>query len=388
MNFQLITDDQSLNSLCNQLQQHKWLAVDTEFMRQDTFFAQLAMVQIATPTLEVYLIDPLSISNLDNLWALLANQTILKVFHAARQDLEVLYQQADRMPSPIFDTQLAGVFLGLGDQVGYARLVEELCQEKLNKDQARTPWLDRPLNPEQLAYAAADVWFLAQAYPKIIRQLTPTERQALEADFDAISNTELYRINPDQAWLRIKFSSGLSPKQSALLKHITAWRETQAVSSNQPRKWIISDDAILQLAKRPVREVQDLYKLNQFDGELIRHHGESLIQIIDNTLQNPDTWPSLAPQKPLTSEQQTLLAILQAISQQVAQEQGIHLPNLANKQELTALLLNQPSQLNQGWRFLILGKMLQQFMQGQLHLRIDNKTQPLHPKLLLTNPNP
>lgn len=387
MNYQLITDDQALDSLCSQLQQHKWLAVDTEFMRQDTFFAQLAMVQIATPTLDVYLIDPLSINNLNSLWALLANQTVLKVFHAARQDLEVLFQQADRMPSPIFDTQLAGVFLGLGDQAGYARLVEQLCNEKLNKDQARTPWLDRPLNAEQLAYAAADVWFLAQAYPKIIRQLTPTQRQALETDFHAISNPELYQINPEQAWLRIKFSSGLSPKQNALLKQITAWRETQAVSSNQPRKWIISDDAILQLAKRPVREVQDLYKLRQFDGELIRHHGEALIKIIDNTLQNPDTWPSLTPNETLTSEEQTIMAILQAISQQVAQEQGIHLPNLANKQELTALLLNQPSQLNQGWRHLILGKMLQQFIKGQLHLRVDNKTQPRHPKLLLTNPN-
>jgi ribonuclease D len=387
MNYQLITDDQALNSLCNQLQQCKWLAVDTEFMRQDTFFAQLAMVQIATPTLDVYLIDPLSINNLNSLWSLLANQAVLKVFHAARQDLEVLFQQADRMPSPIFDTQLAGVFLGLGDQAGYARLVEHLCNEKLNKDQARTPWLERPLNAEQLAYAAADVWFLAQAYPKIIRQLTPTQRQALETDFHAISNPELYQINPEQAWLRIKFSSGLSPKQNALLRQITAWRETQAVSSNQPRKWIISDDAILQLAKRPVREVQDLYKLRQFDGELIRHHGETLIQIIDHTLQNPETWPSLTPNKALTSEQQTIMTILQAISQQVAQEQGIHLPNLANKQELTALLLNQPSQLNQGWRYLILGKMLGQFIKGQLHLRIDNKTQPQHPKLLLTNPN-
>ena len=377
----------ALNALCIELSEQKWLAIDTEFMRQDTFFAELALIQIATPDLKVYLIDPLSIENLDVLWALFTQPSILKIFHAARQDLEILFQQAEQMPSPIFDTQLAGVFLGLGDQAGYARLVEEICGEKLNKDQARTHWLERPLQTEQLEYAAADVWYLAQAYPKLIQRLTPTQRQALQADFNTISDPQLYTINPSQAWLRIKPSAGLSSKQYGLLQQLAAWREEQAVSLNQPRKWIISDDAILQLAKRPVRASQDLYKLNQFDGELIRKYGEVLITLLDDTLQDPTRWPSPPPAYSLTPEQQLLLPILLALSQQVAQDQGIHLPNLANKHELSALILNQPSQLNHGWRHLLLGKILQQFIQGQLHLRIDNKIQASQPRLVLAKPS-
>ncbi len=387
MNYQLITDTMALNALCAELSEQKWLAIDTEFMRQDTFFAELALIQIATPNLTVYLIDPLSIENLAALWALFSQPSILKIFHAARQDLEVLFQKAEQMPAPIFDTQLAGVFLGLGDQAGYARLVEEMCGEKLNKDQARTDWLERPLHAEQLEYAAADVWYLAQAYPKIIQRLTPTQRQALQADFNAISDPQLYTINPDQAWLRIKPSAGLSPKQYGLLQQLAAWREKQAVALNQPRKWIISDDAILQLAKRPVRAAQDLYKLNQFDGELIRKYGDCLIALIDDTLQNPTRWPNIPAGYTLTPEQQLLLPVLLAVSQQVAHDHGIHLPNLVNKHELSALILNQPSQLNQGWRHLLLGKLLQQFIQGQLHLRIDNKTQSLQPRLLLATPS-
>ncbi|SFR53481.1 ribonuclease D [Thiomicrospira sp. ALE5] len=385
MNYQLITDTQTLNQLCQGLLKEKWLAIDTEFMRQDTFFAQLAMIQIAIPSLEVYLIDPLSIDDLDALWALLADKKVLKVFHAARQDLEVLYQHAYVMPGPIFDTQVAGVFLGLGDQAGYARLVETFCNDKINKDQARTPWLERPLLAEQLEYAAADVWYLAQAYPKILHLLTPTQRQALEADFNALTDPTLYAIEPDRAWLRIKLLSGLKPKQLGVLKQLAAWRERQAVERNQPRKWVISDDALLQLAKRPVRTVEELPKLNKLTPEIIREQGADLINQLDLTLQNPDCWPELPEPIALNTNQQTLLPVLLAISQQTASTHGIHLPNLANKQELAALILNQPSQLNQGWRHVLLGKKLQQFLQGQLHLRVDNKL-AIQPRLELAAP--
>ncbi|AHF00694.1 ribonuclease D [Thiomicrospira aerophila AL3] len=384
MNFQLITDDTALNTLCIELKQHKWLAVDTEFMRQDTFFAQLALIQIATPTLAVYIIDPLSIKNLIPLWQLFSNTNITKVFHAARQDLEILYQQAECMPLPIFDTQIASVFLGLGDQASYARLIEKLCGENINKDQARTQWLDRPLLDEQLEYAAADVWHLAQAYPILLKSLTPTQRQAIQADFNNLTDPSLYRTEPAQAWLRMKPSSSLSNKQLGLLKHLAAWREEQAVTLNQPRKWIVNDEALIQLAKRPVREVQDLHKLNQFDGETIRQHGESLIRVLDKAMQDAENWP--VAQKPITlsHEQQIVLQVLHAISQQVAHEQGIHLPNLTNKHELTALLLQQPSQLNHGWRELLLGKLLKQFINGQSHLRLVHKNKHEQPKLSLS----
>jgi len=386
MNYQLITNDTALNSLCSALQEQPWLAIDTEFMRQDTFFAQLALIQIATPSLDVFLIDPLSIEDLSPLWTLMTQPKLVKVFHAARQDLEILFQQAQRIPAPIFDTQIAGVFLGLGDQASYARLIETLCHETLNKDQARTQWLERPLDEEQLAYAAADVWYLAQAYPKLLDMLSTDQLQAIQADFNALTSLDLYEINPSQAWSRMKPSAGFNQKQLGLLKYLAAWREEQAVELNQPRKWIIGDDPLLQLAKRPVRLAQELHKLNHFNGELIRQYGDTLITLIDQAMQAPEEWPDLPKVLELNAEQHNLLQIMQAISQHIAQKHSIHLPNLTNKQELTALICKHPSQLDQGWRSLLLGHLLKAFIQGETTLSVGCVDLTNHPTLVF-NPS-
>lgn len=380
MNYQHITTAQQLAEFCRPLHHQAWLAIDTEFVRQDTYYPLLSLVQICTQDGELAIIDPLTIEDMSSLWTLLADVNVCKVFHSARQDIEVLFQVGGLMPQAIFDTQIACVFLGHGDMAGFARVIEAELNVQIDKDQTRTNWHQRPLSDKQIAYALDDVRYLAPLYQKLQTHLTDEQKQALEWDFAQLLDATLYRIDPDQAWLKLKGTQHLNPKQLGIVKQLTAWRELTAIETNQPRKWVISDEAIIALAKRPARALEGLYKISELNAGQVRQHGEALIAQLDIAFQQPDSWPEkTAKSAPATTQEDILLTVALTYAHQVALDKGLSLANLVQRRDVLALLRQQPSPIQNGWRALVIGQDLQTLFNQRATLQI------LDGKLVLTS---
>jgi len=248
--FEVITTTQELQTFVQKIKDAKWLAIDTEFLREKTYYAKLCLIQVEADGLRAC-IDPLSIDDMSSFAELMHNPSMIKVLHAAHQDLEILFQLTGDMPSPIFDTQTAASVLGIGDQMGYARLVEAMLGVALPKTQSRTDWSKRPLRDAQLEYAIDDVRYLAQLYPKMVEQLESQKRlQWLDKDFAKATNPKTYAINANQRWKKVKGNQVLKRPQLAILRELAAWREERAEQANRPRKWILSDDILVDMARR------------------------------------------------------------------------------------------------------------------------------------------
>lgn len=384
-NYQYIDQVDQLQQVCQQFIETntEWLAIDTEFVRVDTYFPELSLVQIATPEKDFFLIDPLAITDnahptetpLQALVDLLANPNICKVFHSARQDIEVLFQLQNVMPQNIFDTQIAAIFLGNGDLAGFARVIEQQLGITLKKSQTRTNWHARPLSIGQIEYALDDVDYLVDLYKLCQQKLNPQQQAALQEDNNFLLQQDLYCIEPQQAWLKIKGIKKLKPKHLAILQTLAAWREQHAIDNNQPKKWSLSDEAMTAIASRPPKTVQALYKVPNIKASSVRDFGEIWIHLIDQVFEmNQGDYPALAatPQKP-TSEEESLLLIAQAVSQQIARDYSLQVSNLANKDDLLQLIRHpQPTEM-MGWRQLVLGKPLQQWLLGHSKIVINDK---------------
>ncbi|BBP45647.1 ribonuclease D [Thiosulfatimonas sediminis] len=376
--YQYIDQPHKLATLCHDLlcQEVEWFAIDTEFVRVDTYFPELSLVQLATEDKAFYLIDPLAIKEsaptagstnpLQPLIDLLANPAICKVFHSARQDIEVLFQLQNVMLQNIFDTQFAALFLGYGDMAGFARVIEGQLGIRLEKSQTRTNWHARPLSLEQIDYALDDVDYLVDLYQVCIEKLHLPQLNALQEDNESLLQAELYCTEPQNAWLKLKGLNRLKPKQLAIVQQLAQWRENYAIANNLPKKWSLSDEVILDIAKRPPQTVQALYKVPNIKASSVREFGDCWIALIDQVFAMPmDTYPQLpiaitAP----TPEEESLLLIAQAICQQKAREYHLQINHLANKDDLL-ILIRQPLQSNLiGWRQLILGQPLQAWLKG------------------------
>lgn len=380
MNHQTIINDSKLAEFCKHLSHQAWFAIDTEFVRQDTYYAELSLIQIFSEQGDLALIDPLALEDMAPLWTLLANPSITKVFHSARQDIEILFQVGGLMPQNIFDTQIAGVFLGYGDMAGFARVIENELKVTLDKDQTRTNWHQRPLTSRQIQYALDDVRFLAPLYQKMQQQLTAMQKQALNWDFEQLLDASLYQVDPDQAWLRLKGTQNFSPKQLGMTKALAAWRERTAIELNQPRKWIINDDVILYLAKRPVRALEGLYKVPDLNAGLVRQFGEALIQQLDWAFAHEEYWPDKPTKaEPPQAHEDIQIQLAMSYAHQVALNAGVNLNNLTQKRDLLCLLRQQPSLLDQGWRALLLGEPLKQLFNHQACLCIEAQQLKLTP---------
>ncbi|CAN8139930.1 ribonuclease D [uncultured Thiomicrorhabdus sp.] len=376
--YQYIETSQQLQHVCQQFIEAgvEWLAVDTEFVRVDTYFPELSLVQVATPQKEFYLLDPIAIlANarpseqqypLQALVDLLANSKIRKVFHSARQDIEVLFQLQNVMPQNIFDTQIAAVFLGQGDLAGFARVIEAQLGVQLPKSQTRTNWHARPLSAEQIEYALDDVDYLVDLYQTCQTKLSQVQLSALQEDNDSLLQETLYITEPQQAWLKIKGTKRLKPKQLAIVQKLAAWRETHAVENNQPKKWSLSDEVIIGIAKRPPQTAQALYKVPNIKASSVREFGETLIQLIDEVFtMHADDYPQLpASPKTPSAEEESLLLIAQALSQQIARDYLLQVNNLTSKEDLLQLIREPQQSPMSGWRQLILGTPLQKWLSG------------------------
>ncbi len=340
------------DSLVDDIAKCERVGVDTEFMRERTFFAQLCLVQVAAPD-DIWCIDPLTGHPQDSLWGeLLQHDWVL---HSARQDIEVIYQAAGAMPASIFDTQVAAGLLGFPAQMGYAGLVKELFDVEIHKMHTRADWSRRPLRDEYLAYAAEDVEYLLPACEILTERLEEKGRLdwALE-DSRWLLDPALYDAADEQAVKRLKGARNLRGRKRAAAVRLAAWRETEAVKRDRPRQWIMRDNVLLDIVHTLPRSEFELGEIQGVPGKLVKRVGKRLIdEIAASAHDNADYTPHRRPD----DGQRTLLKEMQAKVSACASDLGIAAETVASKRELSAVIMagDRGARLFNGWRAGLIG---------------------------------
>lgn len=356
----LVTTQDRLDAAVFRMQGATRIALDTEFMRERTYYAQLCLVQVATDA-DCFLVDPCVGLELGALHALLADRSRPKILHAARQDLEVLFMAGGRVPGPVFDTQVAAALLGLPPQVGYAELVARQLGHSIDKAQTRTDWSRRPLTPEQLAYAADDVHHLLQLHTELEAQLDACGRAAwLAEDARAFDDESLYQVNPVDAWRRLKGLARLHPHQQVIARALAEWRERRAVAADKPRSWILADDALYGLASRAPSRPEELAQIPALPQSLVRKRAEELLSLIGSAQERAtDATILQLPPRP-TPDDTARVTRLQKKVRDKAVELGISPEVLATRRDVEALVFRDraESPLLRGWRRDVIGDAL------------------------------
>lgn len=368
------TRDQ-LEDLCNHIKNSPWLALDTEFMREKSYYPKLCLLQLCNGKLAAT-VDPLVIDDLEPLLVILDDKALLKIFHAGRQDLEIFHHIWNRLPMPIFDTQLAATLLGYGDLIGYANLVQKLLRKELSKEHTRTDWSKRPLDSEQLRYALDDVIYLAQIYQILHQQLRDQARENwLQDDFSNLINPETYKIDFSLAWQRVKGQQRLKGVELAILQMLAAWREREAQISDRPRRWIIKDHLLLDIAKHRPRERRQLEKIRGVDARIIKRWGNQLLKLVEDGLALPrEEWPEeRRPLTPLSLNQEAMADLLMCALRLIAEEQMVSITALSSRGELERLVSGERNlAILHGWRRAVAGEVLLEVMEGRSSIRITD----------------
>lgn len=347
------------DSIATKLESHARIGVDTEFMREKTFFAELCLVQVSCNQ-TIYCVDPLNGNAMDAFWENLTGKTW--VVHSARQDIEVIYQTAQKMPSGLFDTQIAAGLLGHAPQLGYANLVKELFDVEVPKSHTRANWSRRPLPDEYLHYAAEDVEFLLPAHDVLAAQLEDKGRLAwAEEDSMLLLDPALYDVDPGLAIDRMKGARNLRGKRRTAAARLAAWRESEALRANRPRQWIAKDSVLLEIASRLPSDIDALTELDGLPPGLIRRAGKDIIAAVAAARADANDY---APPRPPDESQKALLKAMQKLVAGRAAELRIAAETLASKRDLSAVLLggDDASRVLQGWRRRFIGDELLQML--------------------------
>lgn len=372
----LIDTTAALDAFCAQIAGEPWLAIDTEFMREKTYYPNFCLIQIASPTIAAC-IDPITLTDLEPLYRIIHNPAIIKVLHACRQDMEIFFHLHNKIPAPIFDTQLAAPLIGMHEQIGYAGLIAEVLGIQLHKGHSRTDWAQRPLTEEQLRYAADDVIYLAQAYPVIRERLATSDRLGwLDAECASLIQNDTYDIAPEHAWKRVAGANQLRNKALKIFKLLADWRERTARSENLPRGWIIKDDAAIDLARQQPLVVEKLKQVRGVDERFVKRYGAAVCQIIAQALQQPADIET-PQEKPTarTANLEALLDTLTAIVRLVAEQNKLSSGLLANRKDLELFVAGDTeSRLLHGWRKQMAADTLQAYLDGKTGLTVRNST--------------
>ena len=346
--YQFVEEPDSLVPLLGSRAQ---LGVDTEFMRERTYFAQLCLVQVATGD-DIYCVDPLSGRPQQSFWQdLLAHDWIV---HSARQDIEVVYQTAAAMPSSIFDTQVAAGLLGHPAQIGYAGLVRELFDVEIHKTHTRADWSRRPLREEYLLYAAEDVEYLLPAYARLAEKLEAKGRlEWAREDSQWLLDPGLYETGDDQAIDRLKGARNLRGRKRAAAARLAAWRETEAIKRDRPRQWIMRDNVLLDIAWKLPSSASALAAIDGVPPKLVKRVGEQLLAAVAEAADTDNYRPPAPPDE----AQKALLKEMQARVARCARELDIVAETVASKRELSAIIISgsRTSRVFNGWRAELIG---------------------------------
>jgi ribonuclease D len=372
----IITKQAQLDDFCAALAKGPYLAIDTEFLRDKTYFPRLCLLQMAGPDVDAAAVDPLT-PGLD--WEpvreLMANANVLKVFHAARQDLEIFWHLYKVLPTPIYDTQVAAMVCGFGDQVAYNALVRELVGHELEKNAQFTDWSHRPLSERQMRYALDDVIYLREAYEKLHARLVKLGReQWVFEEMEILKSPRTYQNPPEEAWKRIKVRSD-KPDVLAILRALAAWREEQAVSRDVPRSRILKDETLADVAMYKPRDVESLLQVRSFPSDLAKGKiGRQVLEIVDRTLKSPrENWPKVARREQFPKNAQGTLEMLKMLLRINCAEEDVAGKLVADTCDLEKLAVepNPDIPAMQGWRFDMFGKDAVDLKAGRIALRLE-----------------
>lgn len=378
-----ITTTQELAKFCAHAAAFDYVTVDTEFLRERTYYAKLCLIQLAVngtnPEEDAVLVDPISAPDmsLEPLYELFRNQAVVKVFHAARQDLEIFFVESGEIPAPLFDTQVAAMVCDFGEQVGYETLVRKIAKSSVDKSSRFTDWSRRPLSDAQKAYALADVTHLRVIYEYLSKRLERTDRKPwVEEEMDVLRSPETYVIEPEQAWRRVKMRS-TAPKFLAIVRELAKFRETYAQNRNVPRTRVFKDDALLEMASTKPQSLRDLGKSRLLQREARKGDiADGILQAVELGVNCP---PEKMPKAPASRDKSSINAaladLLRVLLKAKAEQVGVAQKLIATASDLDDIAMGDRDGLAlKGWRKQVFGQDAIRLCGGEVALAADGAT--------------
>lgn len=370
-----ITDRKQLKEFADRAKRSAVLAVDTEFLREKTYWPRLCLIQLATEE-ESVVVDPFRVKDLSDLAELFVDERIVKLFHAAGQDMELIVHEMGVVPKPVFDTQIAASLLGDMLQIGYGSLVLNECNVKLKKADSFTDWSRRPLTDSQIQYALDDVIYLPRIYRSMKERLEKLGRLSwLDRDFEELSDPERYKVDPYERFKRLKRVNQLTPQQLSAAREVAAWRETQAMKRNIPRKWVVTDEQIVEICKREPRTLDELFMVRGVSNTLKTDDARRVLAACKQGLDTPeDAWPELNKSYKSEPNVDPQVDLLYSLVKVRAKEAGVAFGVLASHADLAKLVRGHYEEVDilKGWRRHLVGEELLALMRGEILLGIED----------------
>lgn len=366
-----ISDTKGLEAFCRRASASDVLAVDTEFLRERTFYPQLCLIQVATDE-ESAAVDPMLVRDLSSLRALLVDESMVKVFHACTQDLEVILDAMGCVPRPVFDTQVAASFLGYRQQIGYGALVEAVCGVHLPKAESLTDWSKRPLDREQLKYAEDDVIYLPRIYRRMVGELKEKGRLSwIGPEMDEVTSPERFSRPPELAYLHLKRAGSLTRRQLAIAREVAAWRDRMAAERNVPRKWVVSDEVLVEACKRVPRSVDRLWRIRGTE-QLGRADAEGLVDAVRRGAScAPEDFPETRRHERPSAETESVVDIMYAMLRIISERSGVATQVIATRDDLVDMASGRRgSRLMKSWRYELAGRSLERLLRGEVGLTV------------------
>lgn len=370
-----ISTYEELSAFCERAARFNAIAVDTEFLRERTYHPRLCLVQVATPD-ECVVIDVIAIDNLAPLAILMRDEGTVKVFHACSQDMEVLNYTLGALPAPIFDTQVAAAFLGERMQTSYNGMVHAFCGVTLPKSESLSDWSRRPLTPEQVEYALDDVRYLIKAYDVIMERLDESGRASWVLDeIKPLTDRSHYVVDRRVAFKRVKRVNSLTRRQLAVARELAAWREARAEYSNIPRKWLMSDEVLIALSKRPPHDAASLRRVRGTEQLSDADVAGALSVIARGESCPADKYPFIArTHKPASPELESVIDLMYALIRLVGERSGVATAMIASRDDLVDYVDHpQDSPLREGWRFELVGTLIDDLLNGDIGLTVKDR---------------
>jgi ribonuclease D len=372
--MQPITTTGKLAEACERLKQHPFATIDTEFLRETTYYPKLCVAQMAS-TEEAYVIDALAPGiDLGPFFELMANERVVKVFHAARQDIEICWHEANVIPCPLVDTQVAAMVLGYGDSISYDQLVQRITGDSLDKSHRFTDWTRRPLSDAQLAYAVSDVTHLRDVYLRLSADLDKRDRaEWMREEMKVLTSPETYRMEPEHAWERLK-TRVRKPKEIAVLMEVAAWREQEAQTRDVPRGRVLKDEVIGDIAVQAPTTIEKLGQLRSLPKGFERSKwGEAIVEAVKRGLaRDPKTLPRIERHKPAANGQATV-ELLKVLLRMTAERHGVAAKVIATTDDLDRIAADDAADVPamHGWRRELFGEKALDLKHGRLALAIE-----------------
>ncbi|MDR3308096.1 MAG: ribonuclease D [Coriobacteriales bacterium] len=370
-----ITDPTDLSLFLEECKRTSLLALDTEFIREKTYYPQLCLIQLANGS-DCAILDPFALDDFSALKGILLDTSVTKVVHAGDQDCGILYHELGCLPRPVFDTQRAAMLFGYSPQLGLAALVKAFCAVKLDKGDALTDWTRRPLTNAQVEYALNDVRYLPQIFLTMHTKLTASGRiEWLREDLERLSDEGFYLIEPGERWKKVKHTASLSPRQLAIVKEVAAWRELTAQKKDYPRKWVLTDELVVEIAKRGPTTMDDLFQIRGMRDKLGDRWSQEVIAAVQRGRANPpEFWPQRGREGDRERDCRDALDLMSALVYLRAKENHLATALLASHEELVRIACGDRDEARvlKSWRREIVGEELLKLLDGEIALSLSN----------------